>query len=218
MTRTKTLLVDDRMDRTQRSHIVHVLAEKSILDVRVLDLAVRLHVVASRELLAAHRALVALRSMDVRMVPAIRDRFVAADAPVQRRKRAGQLHEQRRIVDVVVASRGRSSRRRCCCCRRRRRRSGRCRAGRRCGRGARRRHGQAARHRRIVGAAFGAVFGAAVRDGCCRCGRHRGGGGRRQRQHGGHPQRGQRRGQRRRGRRRRIVVVVRRRADGRGRR
>lgn len=102
---TRLRFVHDRVHRTQRSHVVHVLAEIAILDVRMFDLAMGLHVVASRELLAAHRTLVALRPMDVGMVPAIRNGLVAADATVQRRKRAGQLHKQRRVVDVVVTSR-----------------------------------------------------------------------------------------------------------------
>lgn len=100
-----TLRIQHRAHRMQRSHIVHVLTEEPVLNVRVLDLAVGLHVVASRELLAAHRTLVALRPMDVGVMPAIRDGLVTADATVQRRKRAGQLDEQRRVVDVVIATR-----------------------------------------------------------------------------------------------------------------
>lgn len=86
---------------------MNVVAEEAIFNVGVLDLAVCLHVVAPREFLAAHGALVALRPMYIGVVPAIGHRFVAADATVQRGKGAVQLHEQRRIVDVVIASRRR---------------------------------------------------------------------------------------------------------------
>lgn len=86
---------------------MNVVAEEAVFDVGVLDFAVRLHVVASREFLPANRTLVALGTVDVGVVPAIGHRFVAADATVQRGKGAGQLHEQRRVVDVVIASRRR---------------------------------------------------------------------------------------------------------------
>lgn len=70
---------------------------------RMFDLAMGLHVVAAGELLAAHRALVALRPVDVGMVPTVRDGFVATDAAVQGREGSVQLDEQRRVVNVVVA-------------------------------------------------------------------------------------------------------------------
>lgn len=69
------------------------------------DLAVGLHVVAAGKLLAADGALVALGPVDVGVVPAVRHRLVAADAAVQRREGAGQLDEERRVVDVVVPPR-----------------------------------------------------------------------------------------------------------------
>lgn len=69
---------------------------------RMFDLAVGLHVIATGKLLTAYGALVALRSVDVGMVPAVRDGFVTTDATVQRREGSGQLDEQRRVVDVVI--------------------------------------------------------------------------------------------------------------------
>jgi hypothetical protein len=74
----------------------------AITYVAMFDLTVRLHVVATRKLLATNRTLVALGPMDVGVVPAVRHRLVAADAPIQGRKCAAQLYEQRRIVNVVV--------------------------------------------------------------------------------------------------------------------
>lgn len=70
---------------------------------RVFDLAVGFHVIATGKLLTAHGALVALRSVNVGMVPAVRDGFMTTDATVQCREGAGQLDEQRRVVDVVIA-------------------------------------------------------------------------------------------------------------------
>lgn len=70
------------------------------------DLAVGFHVIASSELLTAHGTLVALRSVDVGMVPAVRDGFVTTDATVQCRKGASQLDEQGRVVNVVIAPGG----------------------------------------------------------------------------------------------------------------
>lgn len=72
---------------------------------RMFDLAVGLHVVAAGKLLATDGALVALGPVDVGVVPAVRHRLVAADAAVQRREGAGQLDEERRVVDVVVPPR-----------------------------------------------------------------------------------------------------------------
>lgn len=83
---------------------MNVVAEESILNVGMLDLAVRLHVVTTSKLLPTHWTLMALGAMDVGVVPTIGHRFVAADTTVQRGKGAGQLHEQRRIVNVVIAS------------------------------------------------------------------------------------------------------------------
>lgn len=73
---------------------------------RMFDLAVRFHVVAAGELLATHGALVALRPVNVGMVPAVRDGFMATDAAVQSGERAGQLDKQGRVVNVVVTSGG----------------------------------------------------------------------------------------------------------------
>lgn len=70
------------------------------------DLAVGLHVIAAGKLLTAHGALVALRSVDVGMVPTVRDGLVTTDATVQRRKGASQLDEQGRVVNVVIAPGG----------------------------------------------------------------------------------------------------------------
>lgn len=86
---------------------MYIVAEEPILDVRMLDLAVGLHVVPARELLPAHRALVALRPMDVGVVPAIRHDLVAAHTTVQGGQRARQLDEQGGVVDVVVSPVGR---------------------------------------------------------------------------------------------------------------
>lgn len=57
---------------------MYIMTEEAILDVRMLDLAMGLHVVAPRELLPAHGTLVTLGPMDVGVVPAIRDDLVAA--------------------------------------------------------------------------------------------------------------------------------------------
>lgn len=73
---------------------------------RMFDLAVGFHVIATGKLLTAHGALVALRPVDVGVVPAVRDGFVTTDAAVQRREGAGQLDEQGRVVNVVVAPGG----------------------------------------------------------------------------------------------------------------
>lgn len=56
--------------------------EVAILDVGVLDFAVRFHIVAARKLLAADRTFVRLRPMDIGVVPAIRHGFMATDATV----------------------------------------------------------------------------------------------------------------------------------------
>lgn len=71
----------------------------------MLDFAVRFHIVPPGELLAANRTRVALRAMDVRMVPTVRYRFVAIHATVQGGEGARELHKERRIVNVVIAPR-----------------------------------------------------------------------------------------------------------------
>lgn len=73
---------------------------------RMFDLAVGLHVIAAGKLLTAHGALVALRSVDVGMVPTVRDGLVTTDAAVQCREGASQLDEQGRVVNVVIAPGG----------------------------------------------------------------------------------------------------------------
>lgn len=71
---------------------------------RMFDLAMGLHVVAAGKLLATYGALVALWPVNVGMVPTVRNGFMATDATVQGGERSGQLDEQRRVVNVVVAS------------------------------------------------------------------------------------------------------------------
>lgn len=66
---------------------MYIMAEETILDIRMLDLAMGLHIVATRELLATDGALVALRPMDVGVMPAVRHDLVAADAAVERGQR-----------------------------------------------------------------------------------------------------------------------------------
>lgn len=76
---------------------------ETISKFRMFDLAMGFHVIATGKLLSAHGALVALRSVNVGVVPTVRDSFVTADAAVQRREGASQLDEQRRVVNVVIA-------------------------------------------------------------------------------------------------------------------
>jgi len=61
---------------------MYIVAKESILDVRMLDLTVRLHIVPASEFLPANGALMTLRSMDIGMVPAIGHDLVATNASV----------------------------------------------------------------------------------------------------------------------------------------
>ena len=67
------------------------MAEVAVLDVGMLDLAMGFHVVAPRELLAADRALVTLGPMDVGVMPAVRDDFIATDTAIEGRQSARDL-------------------------------------------------------------------------------------------------------------------------------
>lgn len=80
------------------------MTEKSVFYVGMLDFTVSFHVVSSRKLLATNGTLMALGPMNVGMMPAIRNGFVATDTTVQCGKSACQLYEQGRIVNVVIAT------------------------------------------------------------------------------------------------------------------
>lgn len=96
---------------------MYIMAEEAILDVRMLDLAMGLHVVPPGELLTTHGTLMTLGSVDIGVVPAIRHDLIATDTTIECRQCARQLHKECRIVDVMIPSIG------CCgsgssCCRR----------------------------------------------------------------------------------------------------
>jgi len=61
---------------------MYIVAKESILDVRMLDLTVGLHIIPTRELLPANGALMTLGSMDIGMMPSIRYDLVAAHTSI----------------------------------------------------------------------------------------------------------------------------------------
>lgn len=99
---------------------MYIMTEETIFNVGVFYFTVGFHIVSTRKLLPADRTLMTLRPMNVGVMPTIRHDLVAADAAIQGGQRAGQLHEQRGVVDIVVATVG------CGCC------SGSCGGGRIC--------------------------------------------------------------------------------------
>jgi hypothetical protein len=81
------------------------MAIENVFFIGVLDLAMGLHVIAPRKDLMTHWTLMLLWTMDIGVVPPIGDRFVATHAAIERRKGPGELHEQRRVVNVMITPR-----------------------------------------------------------------------------------------------------------------
>lgn len=67
---------------------------KYIFSISMFDFTVGFHIVASRENLVTHGALMLLRAMNVRMMPSIRDGFMARDTAIQGGKCTGELDEK----------------------------------------------------------------------------------------------------------------------------
>lgn len=88
------------------SHM-YIMAKESVFNVGMLDFAVGLHIVASCKFLTAHGTFMALGPMYIGMMPTIRYSLVATNAAIQCWKCAGQLDEQRWIVNVVITTRSR---------------------------------------------------------------------------------------------------------------
>lgn len=77
---------------------------KNVFFISMFNFTVGFHVIASREYLMAYGTLMLLWTMYVGVMPAIRHRFMATHAAIQRWKSSRQLNEQRWIVNVMIAA------------------------------------------------------------------------------------------------------------------
>lgn len=77
---------------------------KYIFPISMFDFTMGFHIVATSKDLMANRTFMFLRTMNVRMVPTIRNCFVARHAAIQSWKCAGELDEKCWVVNIVIST------------------------------------------------------------------------------------------------------------------